>query len=199
MSNQQKVVPSLLHRRGFLVGTAALSAMVAVPTVFARSRKKQQGVRALSLTNTHTGETTRVDYWIDGRYQPEALAEIDLILRDHRDNEVCSIDTRLIDLLYNVNQKTVCNSAKCFQILSGYRSPKTNRMLRNRRRGSGVAKNSLHMQGKAIDIKLQGVGNSNLFHAATAQRTGGVGYYGSSFVHMDVGKVRSWGKKSRYG
>ena len=199
MSNKQKSPSSLIYRREFLIGTAAIAAMAAVPTVFARTRRKKQGVRALSLTNTHTGETTRVDYWIDGRYQPEALAEIDTVLRDHRDNEVCSIDTRLIDLLHNVNQKTICNSANCFQILSGYRSPKTNRMLRNRRRGSGVAKNSLHMTGKAIDIKLPGVGNSNLFHAATAQRGGGVGYYGSSFVHMDVGKVRTWGKRSRYG
>ena len=197
MSNKQKTPSPLIHRREFLVGTAAVAAMAAVPTVFARTRKKTQGVRALSLTNVHTGETTRVDYWIDGRYQPEALAEIDLILRDHRDNEVCSIDTKLIDLLYNVNQKTICNSAKCFQILSGYRSPKTNRMLR--RRGSRVAKNSLHMTGKAIDIKLPGVGNSNLFNVATSQRGGGVGYYGSSFVHMDVGKVRTWGKKNRYG
>ncbi|MEN8213140.1 MAG: DUF882 domain-containing protein [Pseudomonadota bacterium] len=171
--------------------------MAAIPAVSARSRKKPQGVRALSLQNVHTGEKTRVDYWIDGSYQPEALAEIDMILRDHRDNEVCAIDTRLVDLLYNVNQKTICNSAKCYEILSGYRSPNTNRMLRNRRRGSGVAKNSLHMKGKAIDIKLPGVGNSSLFHAATVQRSGGVGYYGSSFVHLDVGKVRTWGKRRR--
>ncbi len=196
MSIKQKSQTPLLKRRGFLIGTAAAAAMAAVPAVYART-KKARGVRALSLTNVHTGETTRVDYWIDGRYQPEALAEIDMILRDHRDNEVCSIDTRLIDLLYNVNQKTVCNSAKCFQILSGYRSPKTNRMLR--RRGSRVAKNSLHMTGKAIDIKLPGVGNSNLFNAATSQKGGGVGYYGSSFVHMDVGRVRTWGKRNRYG
>ncbi len=196
MSIKQKSQTPLLKRRGFLIGTAAAAAMAAVPAVYART-KKARGVRALSLTNVHTGETTRVDYWIDGRYQPEALAEIDMILRDHRDNEVCSIDTRLIDLLYNVNQKTICNSAKCFQILSGYRSPKTNRMLR--RRGSRVAKNSLHMTGKAIDIKLPGVGNSNLFNAATSQRGGGVGYYGSSFVHMDVGRVRTWGKRNRYG
>ena len=196
MSIKQKSQTPLLKRRGFLIGTAAAAAMAAVPAVYARARKAR-GVRALSLTNVHTGETTRVDYWIDGRYQPEALAEIDMILRDHRDNEVCSIDTRLIDLLYNVNQKTVCNSAKCFQILSGYRSPKTNRMLR--RRGSRVAKNSLHMTGKAIDIKLPGVGNSNLFNAATSQKGGGVGYYGSSFVHMDVGRVRTWGKRNRYG
>ena len=196
MSIKQKSQTPLLKRRGFLIGTAAVAAMATVPAVYARTRKAR-GVRALSLTNVHTGEKTRVDYWIDGRYQPEALAEIDMILRDHRDNEVCSIDTRLIDLLYNVNQKTICNSAKCFEILSGYRSPKTNRMLR--RRGSRVAKNSLHMTGKAIDIKLPGVGNSNLFNAATAQRGGGVGYYGSSFVHMDVGKVRTWGKRNRYG
>ncbi|MEA3302484.1 MAG: DUF882 domain-containing protein [Pseudomonadota bacterium] len=196
MSIKQKSQTPLLKRRGFMIGMAAVTAMAAVPAVYAKT-KKARGVRALSLTNVHTGETTRVDYWIDGRYQPEALAEIDMILRDHRDNEVCSIDTRLIDLLYNVNQKTICNSAKCFQILSGYRSPKTNRMLR--RRGSRVAKNSLHMSGKAIDIKLPGVGNSNLFNAATSQRGGGVGYYGSSFVHMDVGKVRTWGKRNRYG
>ncbi len=197
MSIKQKSQTPLLQRRGFLIGTAAVAAATALPVVYATSRKKARGVRALSLTNVHTGEKTRVDYWINGRYQPEALAEIDVILRDHRDNEVCSIDTRLIDLLYNVNQKTICNSAKCFEILSGYRSPKTNRMLR--RRGSRVAKNSLHMSGPAIDIKLPGVGNSNLFNAATAQRGGGVGYYGSSFVHMDVGKVRTWGKRNRYG
>jgi len=199
MSDKQKAPSPLLYRREFLIGAAAVTTLAVVPTVFARTRRKKQGVRALSLTNLHTGETTRVDYWIDGRYQPEALAEIDMNLRDHRDNEVCSIDTRLIDLMYNVNQETICNSAKCFEILSGYRSPKTNRMLRNRRRGSRVAKNSLHMMGKAIDIKLPGVGNANLFHAATAQRGGGVGYYGSSFVHMDVGKVRTWGKRNRYG
>jgi uncharacterized protein YcbK (DUF882 family) len=194
MSKKQNSPLSIPSRRTFLTGAAALAAMASVPAVYARSKKRERGVRALSLHNVHTGEKTRVDYWIDGRYEPEALAEIDMLLRDHRDNEVCSIDTRLIDLLYNVNQKTVCNSAKCFEILSGYRSPNTNRMLRSRRRGSGVAKNSLHMQGKAIDIKLPGVGNSTLYSAATAQKSGGVGYYGSSFVHLDVGKVRTWGR-----
>ncbi|MDQ1316097.1 MAG: hypothetical protein QG662_2206, partial [Pseudomonadota bacterium] len=128
-------------------------------------------------------------YWIQGDYVPEALAEINRVLRDHRTDQVAAIDTDLLDLLHRVNG-TLGNS-RPFQIISGYRSPASNQMLAGN--SSGVAKRSLHMQGKAIDIRLPGIPLADLRRAGLNLQGGGVGYYpGSNFVHLDVGRVRTW-------
>jgi uncharacterized protein YcbK (DUF882 family) len=146
--------------------------------------------RALSFRHRHTGENLdRRVYYADGRYLPDALKEINHLLRDFRNDEVRPIDPGLLDLLYALQLRT--ESQYPFEIYSGYRSPETNAQLR--RVGVGVARNSLHMQGKAIDIALPGVESNDLFRAAWSLQRGGVGFYGgSTFVHVDVGEVRTW-------
>jgi uncharacterized protein YcbK (DUF882 family) len=130
-----------------------------------------------------------VVYCAKGRYLPGALADINHILRDHRTGEIKAIDIRLLDLLYALGLKLEDRGP--FHVISGYRSPKTNAILRAH--GQGVAKNSLHLQGKAVDIRLPGCDLSVLRHAAMNLKGGGVGYYpGPHFVHIDVGRVRHW-------
>lgn len=147
------------------------------------------GNRALGFYNTHTGETLKATYWANGRYDKGALKDINFILRDHRTNEVMPIDLQLLDLLTELHRRTRSNQA--FQIISGYRSPQSNALLASE--SGGVAKKSLHMQGKAIDIRLADVDLSDLRGTAMAMKQGGVGYYPkSAFVHVDTGRVRAW-------
>ncbi|MCG6935325.1 MAG: DUF882 domain-containing protein, partial [Proteobacteria bacterium] len=125
----------------------------------------------------------------DGTYIAEELAAIDYVLRDHRNNEVTPIDRRLLDLLNSLQQSV--DKQGIFQVISGYRSPETNARLQ--RNTSGVAKRSLHLQGKAIDIRLPGVQLNNLRQAALKLHQGGVGYYpASNFIHVDTGRPRFW-------
>jgi len=147
--------------------------------------------RELSFFNIHTGESLRyVDYWADGRYQSDALAEINHILRDHRTGEVARIDRQLLDILWQLNKRI--DNKKPLSVISGYRSPHTNELLRQTG-GGGVAKNSLHMDGRAIDIRIPGYDLRQLQRAALALGKGGVGYYpNSQFVHVDTGRVRQW-------
>jgi uncharacterized protein YcbK (DUF882 family) len=146
--------------------------------------------RRLSFHNLHTGENVDLPYWVQGDYVAESLAEINHVLRDHRTGQVASIDTRLLDLLDRV--KAELGVPQPFQVISGYRSPASNSMLASH--SSGVAKHSLHMQGKAIDIRLPGIPLADLRQAGLMLKGGGVGYYpGSNFVHLDVGRVRTWG------
>jgi uncharacterized protein YcbK (DUF882 family) len=127
---------------------------------------------------------------VQGDYVPESLAEINHVLRDYRTDQVAAIDTRLLDLLDRVQAKL--GTSQPFQVISGYRSPATNHMLSER--SSGVAKHSLHMEGKAIDIRIPGIHLADLRRTGLALRSGGVGYYpASNFVHLDVGRVRTWG------
>jgi uncharacterized protein YcbK (DUF882 family) len=147
------------------------------------------GNRALSFIHTHTGERLAVEYFGRGRYVPDALSAIDYFLRDFRSGDVHPIDPRLLDLLSTLTDLT--GSVRPFQVISGYRSPATNEMLRLR--GEGVAARSLHMQGRAIDIRLADVPLVKLRTAALSVRGGGVGYYpASDFVHVDTGRVRTW-------
>ena len=147
------------------------------------------GERSLSFHHLHTGESLSVGYWADGRYIPEALDAINHILRDFRTAEVRPIDTRLLDLLYRVRQSV--GADKPYQIISGYRSPTTNATLANR--SGNVARRSLHLSGKAIDVRIPGSSLRDLRKAAVAQKAGGVGFYPkSNFVHLDVGRVRYW-------
>lgn len=145
--------------------------------------------RFVSFQNTHTGESTKLTYWEQGKYIPDALAEINKVLRDHRTNDVTKMDPKLMDQLFVLRQKLDTNQP--FQIISGYRSPKTNALLRSN--GRGVARHSLHMTGQAIDIRVPGRSLSQVRLAALSMSAGGVGYYpGPQFVHMDTGRVRRW-------
>lgn len=170
-------------RRRFL---ASLVGAAALPTIVKASARE---ARTLRFTHTHTGERLAIDYFRDGDYDVEALAEVNHYLRDFRTNDVHPIDTGLLDLLHTLAGVTATTTP--FQVISAYRSPKTNAMLRQR--SEGVAAGSLHMQGLAIDIRLADVPLAKVRAAALALRGGGVGYYpASQFVHVDVGRVRAW-------
>jgi uncharacterized protein YcbK (DUF882 family) len=143
----------------------------------------------LSFYNTHTGERLKSVYWAAGDYIAESLREINHILRDPRNDQVHDIDPRLLDLLFALRKEIDANQP--FHVISGYRSPDTNAFLRAH--SSGVAENSLHLVGQAIDIRSPGRTLSNLRKAAMALKGGGVGYYPKSdFVHVDIGRVRYW-------
>ena len=145
--------------------------------------------RGLRLYNTHTGEQSNTVYWADGIYQPQGLTELSRLLRDHRSNQVGDIHTGLLDLLFLLSNSL--DTKERFQVISGYRSPATNAMLQ--KKSSGVAKRSLHMDGLAIDIRVPGRDLADVRRAAIALQGGGVGYYpDSDFVHVDIGRVRTW-------
>lgn len=172
-----------LLRRGLAVGAGAfftakgLDALAAIPA------------RTLTFQHTHTGEALKVTYWEDGAYVPDALSSVNHVLRDFRTGDVHQIDPHLLDLLTLLKART--ETSQPYQVISGYRSPKTNAMLHER--SNGVATHSLHMEGKAIDIRVPGVQLASLRNSALGLSLGGVGYYPSSdFVHVDVGRVRRW-------
>jgi uncharacterized protein YcbK (DUF882 family) len=145
--------------------------------------------RALHFTHTHTGERLAVEYFSSGEYLQDALSTINQFLRDFRTGDVHTIDADLLDLLHGLAGLT--QTRRPFQVISGYRSPATNEMLRHR--SEGVAAGSLHMKGQAIDIRLGDVPLVQLRQAALEIRRGGVGYYAAAdFVHVDTGRVRQW-------
>ena len=145
--------------------------------------------RRLKFHNLHTGESLTAVYWEAGRYLADGLAEIDYVLRDFRTGEVRSIDPKLLDLVHRL--RLTMESDRPVQIISGYRSPETNAMLA--RRSNGVAKNSYHVKGMAIDLRLPDRRLDDLRVTALALGGGGVGYYPKSdFVHVDTGPVRAW-------
>ncbi len=145
--------------------------------------------RALSFHHLHTNEKLTVKYFADNRFLPDALGTINQFLRDFRTGDQHPIDSRLLDILYWVQKTTGSNGI--YEVISGYRSPETNDFLRNNNKG--VAKRSLHMQGKAIDIRLTDVDTKLLQKAAIKLQAGGVGYYqDSNFVHLDTGQFRTW-------
>jgi uncharacterized protein YcbK (DUF882 family) len=145
--------------------------------------------RALDFRHLHTGERLSVDYAVAGRYDVEALAAVNHLLRDFRTGDVHAIDPRLLDLLHALAGSIEASAP--FDVISGYRSPATNAALR--RRSEGVAAHSLHMVGQAIDIRLADVPLTRLRAAAVDLGRGGVGYYpASNFVHVDTGRVRRW-------
>jgi uncharacterized protein YcbK (DUF882 family) len=182
---------SLLGRRRVLAfGLGAVALAVASPLKGALAAMPQSGVRTLGLVSTHTNEKVMATYWRDGVYDKGALKDINHVLRDFRTGDVAPIDPQLLDLLVELHRRT--GSRKAFQVISGYRSPKTNAMLASASNG-GVAKRSLHMDAKAIDIRLYDVALSDLRQAALGMKAGGVGYYRKSdFVHVDTGRVRQW-------
>lgn len=179
-----------LERRRFLkLGAMSTAAVLFPGSVFAAINHLQSPKRKLSFYNTHTGENLNVCYYIQGKYCPDALDEINHLLRDHRTNEIKPIDTRLLNLLFAISKQVEKRSP--IHIVSGYRSPETNAMLR--KRSKKVARKSMHMQGKAIDIRWPGCDLNHLRRIAIALKGGGVGYYPrSNFVHVDTGEVRYW-------
>jgi uncharacterized protein YcbK (DUF882 family) len=187
------VSSEILNRRSFLGLGAVATAIALVPgRAHAAPSAARRRERALSFFNTHTGERLRTVYCCDGEYQPEALARIDHILRDFRQNEVRPIDPDLLDLLHELGG--TLETDQPFHVISGYRSPATNALLRERGGAhTGVASSSLHMVGKAIDLRIPGVRLDELRRAARSLKLGGVGYYpASNFVHVDTGRVRFW-------
>jgi uncharacterized protein YcbK (DUF882 family) len=156
------------------------------------SRTPADGVQGhgLLLYNTHTGERIKVVFRQRDRYVPEALAKLDYFLRDHRTGAVRHFDPRLFDILFDLTASVGRPGAE-IDIVCGYRTPSTNESLRART--AGVAKNSRHIQGQAIDLRMPGVDTSTLRRAALALNRGGVGYYPrSDFIHVDAGRVRQW-------
>ena len=188
--NFSESLPGLTRRQILTAGV--LGSLVCLAPVQALARLSLTGVqeRSLSLLNTHTGERLKeVVYWEKGDYILDALENLNHVLRDHRTNQVYPIDPTTLDLMAAISRKV--DARQPFEIISGYRSPQTNRSLSGK--SSGVAKNSYHMQGKAVDLRLPGVPLKAVRKAALDLRMGGVGYYPKSdFVHIDSGRVRSW-------
>jgi len=175
----------LLRRSAQLAVSAA-----ALPLAAQAAVARPADARSLALANTHTGEQLSLVYASGERYLPTALDTLNHFLRDHYSGDVGVIDPQLMDLLHRVRQ--TLGTQQPFQVISAYRSPATNARLR-RSRGGGVATHSLHMDGKAIDIRLPGVALTDVRDAALSLRAGGVGYYPhEQFVHIDTGRVRSW-------
>lgn len=145
--------------------------------------------KTLAFEHTHTGDKLKLTYFERGNYIEDALQEINYLLRDFRTDDIHPIDTALLDQLFDLKQTLGIN--KPFHIVSGYRSPFTNAQLR--RHSHGVAEHSFHMQGRAIDIRVEGVSSKTIRNAALAMAQGGVGYYPrNNFVHLDTGRFRTW-------
>jgi uncharacterized protein YcbK (DUF882 family) len=179
------------NRRSFL-GYGALATAAAMVPGRAQAAVSKRPERVLSFFHTHTGERLKIAYCCDGIYQPEALSQLNHLLRDFRVDQEKAIDPKLFDLLHELGG--TLETDQPYHVISGYRSPETNAMLRERGGAhTGVASSSLHMVGKAIDIRLPGVRLDHLRSAAASLKLGGVGFYPSSnFVHVDTGRVRYW-------
>jgi uncharacterized protein YcbK (DUF882 family) len=176
-------------RRRFLRRGVQLAAAATLP-VRARATANGPDARALAFFHTHTQERIDVVYAVGDHFVPQALGSLNHFLRDHYTGEVGVIDPGLFDLLHRV--QLVLGGAQSFDVISGYRCPATNARLRSTR-GGGVAQRSLHMDGRAIDVRLPGVALADLRDAALSLRAGGVGFYAQErFVHIDTGRVRSW-------
>ncbi len=197
MTSQTKgILASSVSRRKFLgfgalaAGSLAASSVVTKASAAIISPGREfTGARKITFRNTHTGETFSGVYRVGDKYLPDAFDKINIVLRDFRSNEMFPIDPRVMDIIYSVHEMT--KQAEPYEILSGYRCPKTNASLRSH--SEGVAKNSLHMTGQAIDLRLPGFSTKQIQKLAISLRAGGVGYYPKSdFVHMDTGDVRTW-------
>ncbi len=178
--------------RRALLGAFAATTITAAPT-FSNAAGFLRGagdIRRIRMYSGRTGERIDMIYWIEGDYIKDAVKEVNHFMRDWRTNQSVAIDLRTIDIMTASHNLLDVNEP--YMLLSGYRSPETNAMLRSR--SGGVARNSLHMKGQAADLRLSTRSVSQMARAAQACHGGGVGkYYGSNFVHMDCGVVRTWG------
>lgn len=178
--------------RRALLGIFAASVVTAAPS-FANAFAFNRGagdIRRLKFYSGRTGERLDTIYWVDGEYIPEALTEVNHFFRDWRNNRVHRIDTRTLDIMAAAH--SLLQVDEPYMLLSGYRSPETNAMLRQNSRG--VAQNSRHLIGQAADLRLRSRTVRQVARAAIACSAGGVGMYSrSDFTHMDCGPVRSWG------
>ena len=187
LSRLPDVETTLATRRLFLRGLAGAMAAAAVAPGRLLAGPKEE--RLLSFLHTHTHERLTVPYFADGTYLHEGLSTLKSFLKDFRTGDEHPIDPALCDILNDLRLAT--GSKSPFHVISAYRSPHTNAMLREN--GGGVAKGSLHLQGRAIDVRLADVGSAALRDAAVELQRGGVGYYrGPDFVHVDTGRVRRW-------
>lgn len=176
----------MIDRRTLLKSTLLLATPSLALPAWANNSPAEHRLR---FYNTHTGEKLNSTFWVQGQFDPAALTDINRVLRDHRSNKVARIDPQLLLLLSQLNLKL--DNRKELHVISGYRAPESNALLRAR--SNGVARHSLHMDGKAIDIRLPGRPLKELHRAAMSLKGGGVGYYDKSqFVHMDTGRVRYW-------
>ena len=188
--NERQLMSELSRRQCLKLGLASIVGATMVPKPLL-ALNRSVNVKQLSFYNTHTGEKTyNIPFWVNGEYIHDAFENINHVLRDHRTNQVTDMDPYLLDQLHAL--QTRLDKQEVFHIISGYRSQKTNDMLRGK--SKKVAKKSFHTRGKAIDIRLPGVETKTLRNAAMSLKAGGVGFYSKSrFVHMDTGPVRSWG------
>ena len=187
-----------VSRRQFLHWSAVAAAGMSASTSMSSYAKglhtlpeqsAHEDARSLKLYNLHTGERANVTYWEQGEYHVDGLAELYLLMRDHRQNEVAAIDVRLLDQLHNVSR--LLNNDREIYLISAFRSEKTNTMLRGKSRN--VAKHSLHMKGQALDFRIPKLNLRHVHKAALASASGGVGYYpNSGYLHMDIGRRRRW-------
>ena len=183
-----------LGRRQFLVHAvrvAPLAVLAPLPLrAVAGAVPSRDKACSLTLYSTHTRESLCATYRVGAQLDTDALARFSQLLRDHRDGTVKAIHPPLFDILHEVASRLGVDPH--FEVISGYRSPETNALLHER--SSGVASHSLHMDGKAIDVRLAGVKTRDLFDTALKLGRGGCGYYGKSdFAHLDTGRVRHWG------
>lgn len=168
------------------LGFAAVASVMGADDALAVMRVP---TRKVAMLNMHTGESLSVEYWTKGRYGKDAMRQVAHFLRDHRNGKIHAIDPRLMDVVYQLNR--IVGGKVPVQVVSGYRSPETNAYLREI--SDGVAQNSYHMRGQAIDLRLPGRSLKGLQKAALSLHAGGVGYYpASDFVHVDTGPVRHW-------
>ena len=175
----------ILSRRRFLYGAGTSLALLPLGTALARVPER----RSLSFLHTHTGERLSSVYFEAGRYRPAELERINGLLRDFRTGDVHPIDTGVLDILADL--RVLADRDEPYEVISGYRSPHTNAALRLH--STGVAEHSLHLQGRAIDVRLPGFPTRRLRELALDMRRGGVGFYPQSdFVHLDSGRVRCW-------
>jgi uncharacterized protein YcbK (DUF882 family) len=178
----------MISRRSMLAAAAALSGTAALwPQIL--SGAPDAAARRIALTNLHSGERLDIEYFRDGSYVPDALAALEVLLRDFRNGDKHAIDPKLMDYLVDV--AALIGVPPAYSVISGYRSPETNERLHER--SSGVSQHSLHMQGRAIDVRMSGVDCQALAARAESMKRGGVGYYrASNFVHLDTGAFRTW-------
>lgn len=181
---------SPLTRRSFFAFAAGACSLLLINRTASAAPQSLLPARRLYISHPFAGESFREVYYADGRYIPEAMKQIQRLLRDHSDNTLHNIDPRLVDLMHRMQQ--TLRTREPLAIVSGYRSPHTN--AKARRSDRKVAQNSFHMQGKAVDIRVSGFNLAQLRRAAIGLQAGGVGTYrGRNFLHLDVGPVRTWG------